>query len=115
MVTGYIPERGDAVWLLFDPLAGHEQAGRRPAVVISPKAYNAKSSLCLVCPITSKMKGYPFEVPLPSKLPIQGVILSDQIKSLDWRAREAEFICSVPSATIEEVTARLKPLFGINH
>jgi mRNA interferase MazF len=114
MVMDYIPERGDAVWLVFDPQAGHEQAGRRPAFVLSPKAYNAKSSLCLVCPITSKVKGYPFEVTLPMKLPIQGVILSDQIKSLDWRARKAEYIGSLPSSTIDDVIARLKPLFGIN-
>jgi mRNA interferase MazF len=115
MVEGYIPERGDAIWLVFDPQAGHEQAGRRPAVVLSPKAYNAKSSLCLVCPITSKVKGYPFEVAIPSNLPIQGVILSDQIISLDWKARKAEFLCALPASTIDDVIAKLKPLFNIRN
>jgi len=114
-VTEFVPDRGDAVWLLFDPQAGHEQAGRRPALVISPKVYNAKSSLFIVCPITSKAKGYPFEVKIPTDFPIQGVIISDQIKSLDWRARRAEFICQFPSPTLEEVIAKLKPLFGINN
>jgi len=113
MVTEYIPDRGDAIWLVFDPQAGHEQAGRRPALVLSPAAYNAKSSLCLVCPITSKVKGYPFEVSIPTSVPIQGVILADQTKSLDWKARQAEFICSLPAATVEDVIARLKPLFDI--
>jgi mRNA interferase MazF len=115
MVTDYVPERGDAVWLVFDPQAGHEQAGRRPAFVISPKAYNAKASLFIVCPITSRVKGYPFEVTLPSDFPIQGVILADQIKSMDWKARKAEFICQFPASISDEVIAKLKPLFGINN
>jgi mRNA interferase MazF len=112
MVTGYVPERGDAVWLIFDPQAGHEQAGRRPAIVLSPKAYNEKSGLFIVCPITNRVKGYPFEVALPVDFSVRGVILSDQIKSLDWRARDAEFICSLPLPTLDEVIAKIKPLFG---
>jgi len=87
-MTGYVPERGEIVWLEFDPQAGHEQAGRRPALVISPKDYNAKVGLALVCPITSKIKGYPFEVVLPPGL-ITGAVLSDQVSSLDWRVRNA--------------------------
>ena len=83
----YVPRRGDVVWLTFNPQAGHEQAGRRPAVVLSPNAYNAKVGLALLCPITSQVKGYPFEVLLPHGLPVSGAILADQIKSLDWQAR----------------------------
>lgn len=97
----YVPDRGDVVWLTFDPQSGHEQAGRRPALVLSPAAYNGKTSLALVCPITSRVKGYPFEVTIPAGLSIQGVILSDQIKSLDWNARRAQFGCRLP----EEATA----------
>ncbi|HTG17989.1 MAG TPA: endoribonuclease MazF, partial [Blastocatellia bacterium] len=83
----YSPDRGDIVWIDFSPQAGHEQAGRRPALVVSPGAYNKKVGLAILCPITSQVKGYPFEVALPDDLPIQGVVLSDQAKSLDWRAR----------------------------
>ena len=92
----YVPERGDIVWITFNPQAGHEQAGRRPAVVLSPKAYNGKVGLALLCPITSQIKGYPFEVALPEGLPVGGVILSDQVKNLDWKARNAEKACSLP-------------------
>jgi mRNA interferase MazF len=106
----YIPARGDAIWLMFDPQAGHEQAGRRPALVISPKAYNAKTGLSLVCPITSHVKHYPFEVELGPGFPISGVVLADQIKSLDWRARQADFICSLPTETTENVIAKIIPL-----
>ena len=106
----YIPERGDAVWLTFDPHAGHEQAGRRPAVVVSPKRYNGRSGLALFCPVTSQMKGYPFEVLLPSELPIGGAVLSDQVRSLDWRARKAARICALPSVIIEEVVGKLQTL-----
>lgn len=88
---GYVPRRGDVVWLSFDPQAGHEQSGRRPAFVLSPEAYNRKTGLFLACPVTSKVKGYPFEVVLPEGLAVGGVILADQIKSLDWRVRKAEF------------------------
>jgi mRNA interferase MazF len=110
----YIPERGDLVWLTFNPQAGHEPAGRRLALVLSPKGYNAKTSLSLVCPITSQVKGYPFEIAIPQGVPIQGVILSDQIRSLDWRARQAEWVGSLPGETIEKVLERLKTLLGLD-
>ena len=108
----YAPERGDVVWISFNPQAGHEQAGRRPAVVLSPKAYNQKVGLAILCPITNRIKGYPFEVKLPSKVEVTGVILSDQVKSLDWRIRKAEFIGSLPAEVIEEVLAKLGTLVG---
>ena len=110
----YIPERGHIVWLTFTPQAGHEQAGRRPAVVLSPAAYNGRVSLAIVCPITSQQKGYPFEVVIPSGLPISGVILADQVKSLDWRARQAEYSCALPATTITEVLAKLNTLVALD-
>lgn len=106
----YVPERGDVVWLQFDPQAGHEQAGRRPALVISPKAYNGKVGLALFCPITTRAKGYPFEVALPEGSPVSGVVLSDQIKSLDWRARKGEFAWRVPAEVMAEVQAKIQLL-----
>ena len=106
----YVPERGDVAWITFNPQAGHEQAGRRPAVVISPKAYNGKVGLALLCPITSQVKGYPFEVALPDDLPVSGVILSDQIKSLDWRARKAEMACVLPEDVVNKILQRVKAL-----
>jgi mRNA interferase MazF len=108
----YIPARGEVIWLVFDPQAGHEQAGRRPALVISPKAYNARTGLSLVCPITSQVKGYPFEVNLPAGLPVGGVVLSDQVKSLDWRARKADYICTLPPEITQDVIAKIMPLLG---
>lgn len=104
---GYVPERGDAVWITLKPQAGHEQARRRPAVVLSPRVYNEKVGLAILSPITSRVKNYPFEVELPENLPVRGVILSDQVKSLDWRARDAELICALPLAAIEEVLQKL--------
>lgn len=98
--AAYIPERGDVVWISYNPQAGHEQAGRRPALVLSPAAYNAKVGLALLCPITSRAKGYPFEVQLPSGIAVTGVVLADQVKSLDWRVRNAEFIGQAPEATV---------------
>ena len=106
----YIPERGDAVWLDFNPQTGHEQAGRRPAVVISPANYNKKVGLALFCPITNQTKGYPFEVAIPKNKKITGVILSDQLKSLDWRARNVAFTGKLPDSLIEEVLKKLKML-----
>ena len=106
----YVPERGDLVWLSFSPQSGHEQAGRRPAICLSPKEYNAKTGLAVFCPITSKMKGYPFEVKLPKGLPIKGVILADQIRNLDWEARRAEFITKAPREVLEEVLHLLRLL-----
>jgi len=108
----YVPRRGDIVWLSFDPQAGHEQAGRRPAFVLSPEPYNRKTGLFLACPVTSRVKGYPFEVALPSGMPVSGVILADQIKSLDWRMRKAEFVASTSEGVIEEVLAVVLPLIG---
>ncbi|HHV58454.1 MAG TPA: endoribonuclease MazF [Firmicutes bacterium] len=106
----YVPRRGDIIWLWFDPQAGHEQAGRRPAMVLSPLTYNSKVGLALVCPITSKLKGYPFEVPLPAELEVTGAILADQIKSLDWRARRAELAGRAPPDVLAEVLAKLRLL-----
>jgi len=106
----YVPEWGDAIWITLNPQAGHEQAGRRPAVVLTPRAYNDKTSLLLGCPITSQIKGYPFEVLLPAGLPVAGVILSDHLKSLDWRARQAAPICVIPAATMAEVLAKLRAI-----
>jgi mRNA interferase MazF len=103
----YVPERGDAVWISFTPQAGHEQAGRRPAVVLSPQSYNQKVGLAIFCPITNQMKGYPFEVILPKEAGLTGVILADQVKSLDWQVRKAEFIGSLPEEVINEVLAKL--------
>lgn len=108
----YAPRRGDLVWLSFDPQAGHEQAGRRPAFVLSPEAYNRKTGLFLACPVTSKVKGYPFEVPIPPGLPVSGVILADQIKSLDWKIRKAEFASETSDMVIEDVLALILPLIG---
>jgi mRNA interferase MazF len=106
----YTPERGDVVWITFNPQAGHEQAGRRPALVLSPKAYNGKVGLALFCPVTSQVKGYPFEVAIPDGLPVSGVILSDQVKSLDWKARNVEKACSLPEESIKNVLQRVKTL-----
>ena len=97
------PERGDLIWLSFTPQSGREQAGRRPALVVSPSTYNSKVGLALVCPITSRVKGYPFEVALPEVGPVPGVVLADQLRSLDWRSREAELIAKAPTAVVERV------------
>ncbi len=109
---GYVPKRGDLVWLTFDPQAGHEQAGRQPAFVLSAEAYNRKTSLFLACPVTSRVKGYPFEVKLPEGSPVSGVILADQIKSLDWKERKAQFVARATGEIIEEVVALILPLIG---
>ncbi len=106
----YIPNRGDIVYLDFDPTKGHEQRGHRPAFVLSPFSYNAKSSLALFMPITKQQKGYPFEVLLPPELQIQGVILVDQIKCLDWKARGVQFVESLPESVVEEVQAKIETL-----
>ncbi|HZR19429.1 MAG TPA: endoribonuclease MazF [Verrucomicrobiae bacterium] len=109
---GYVPDRGEVVWLEFDPRTGHEQAGRRPAMVLSPALYNARSSLAIVCPITRQQKGYPFETPIPEALPIGGVVLADHARSVDWKARRAERICRIPDEVIAEVTAKLVALIS---
>lgn len=108
----YAPDRGDIIWLMFNLRAGHEQAGRRPALVLSPAAYNQRVGLALVCPITSQIKGYPFEVPLPTGLPVTGVVLADQIKSLDWRVRQATLIATVPATLVADVLGRLGTLLA---
>lgn len=106
----YIPSRGDIVWLEFNPQAGHEHKGTRPALVISPREYNQKVGLGLFCPITSKEKGYPFEVKLPPDIKISGVVLTDQIKSLDWKVRNARFVCKLPDEYIQEVQGKIMTL-----
>jgi mRNA interferase MazF len=110
MVKGFIPDRGDIVWINMQPQAGHEQSGRRPAAVLSPKSYNGKVGLALLCPITSQIKGYPFEVMIPSELKVKGVILSDQVKSLDWKIRNAEFCDKLPKDVISEIIKKLETL-----
>ena len=108
----YVPDRGQIIWLSFSPNAGHEQAGRRPGLVLSPKAYNGKTGLLLACPITSQVKGYPFEVILPDGLPVSGALLVDQTKSLDWQVRGASFICTVPSLVLGEALGKLIALLS---
>jgi len=105
-----VPDRGDVVRISMNPQAGHEQAGRRPAVVLSPAAYNGKVGLAILCPITNQVKGYPFEVAIPQGLPVTGVVLADQAKSLDWKARNAEVISSLPPETTQEVLLKLGAL-----
>jgi mRNA interferase MazF len=111
--AAYAPSRGDVVWISFDPQAGHEQAGHRPALVVSPAAYNEKVGLALLCPITRQAKGYPFEVPLPADASVKGVVLADQVKSLDWRARRATFRGHAPDEVVEEVLERLGVLLRL--
>ena len=106
------PRRGDIVWLTFTPHAGHEQAGHRPALILSPEAYNKKVGLALACPITSRVKDYPFEVVLPDGLDVQGAILADQVKSVDWKARRARFCCAAPAATRAEVLRKFATLLA---
>jgi len=108
------PDRGDLVWLTFTPQAGREQAGRRPAIVLSPRAYHQKAPYALVCPITSRIKGYPFEVVLPEGLPITGAVLVDQLRSIDRNARTIEPIARAPEAVIDEIQAKLAPLLGFS-
>lgn len=107
---GYVPRRGDLISLDFDPQAGHEQKGRRPALVISPEAYNRKVGMALVCPITNQVKGYPFEVKIPEGLSVTGVILADQVRNLDWQARKAKHVARLPGGAMSEVVGKLKVL-----
>jgi mRNA interferase MazF len=108
----YVPERGDVVWITLDPQSGHEQAGRRPAVVLSPSAYNGRVGLALLCPITGQVKGYPFEVGVPDGLSVTGVVLADQVKSLDWRIRKAGRICELPSEVVQRVIEKINALLA---
>jgi mRNA interferase MazF len=109
---GYVPDAGDVVWLRFDPQAGHEQAGHRPAVVISPARYNGKSGLMVCCPMTTRIKGYPFEVAADID-DVANVVLADQVKSLDWKARRARKVGSVPADVMVRVRAMIKALLVI--
>ncbi len=104
--NSYIPNRGDIVWVDFNPYRGHEQAGRRPALTVSPQSYNRKAGLALMCPITSKIKGYPFEVSVKQNK-IQGAVLADQIQSLDWKERNTRFIKKIDTILLESVQQKL--------
>ncbi len=108
----FVPERGDIIWISVATQNGQGPTGRRPALVLSPQAYNSRVGLALFCPITPCVKGYPFEVVLPSGLPVEGAVLADQVESLDWRAHRAELICPLPSAVVEEALGKLRALLG---
>lgn len=113
MTAGWTPDRGDLVWLSIDPKVGHAQSGRRPGLVLSPASYNGKVGLAILCPVTHHVKGYPFEVRVSEGLPVEGVVLSDQAKSLDWRARGAEFACRLPDECTAEVLQKLGTLLAV--
>ena len=108
----YVPERGDFIWISFNPQAGHEQAGRRPALVLSPSAYNGVTGLAICCPVTSQIKGYTFELAIPEGLDVSGVVLCDQIRNLDWEARQASFLCKAPKTFVDEVLMNLGDLLA---
>jgi len=109
----YCPKRGDVVWISFNPRAGHEQAGHRPALVLSPQSYNRKVGLAILCPLTTQVKGYPFEVRIPDGLKASGAVLSDQVKSMDWRARKASWLCSLPESTVRQVLNKVGTLLDV--
>lgn len=109
-MAAYCPKRGDVVWISFNPQAGHEQAGVRPALVLSPEPYNRRVGLALLCPVTNQVKGYPFEVSIPAGLKASGVILSDQVKSMDWKARGASFLCSLPEIVVRQALNKVSTL-----
>ena len=113
-MAGYVPNRGDIVWINCDPQAGHEQGGRRPAIVLSPRAYNKPSGLALFCPVTSRAKNYPFEIPLPTGAPVAGVVLVDQVRNLDWHVRQAAFIGVLDEETLIEIMEKLRPLVALD-
>ncbi len=106
-MSAYVPDRCHAVWINFNPQLGHEQAGRRPGLVLSPLAYNKATSLAVVCPITSQIKNNPFEVIIPKGLLVQGAILADHVKNLDWTKRDVSLICKIPNQVVNEVLAKL--------
>src|SRR3984885_2441956 len=110
MARPYVPDAGDIVWISFSPQAGHEQAGQRPAVVLSPAAYNAKTSLLVCCPMTTQIKNYPFEVLVTGGSP--NAVLADQVKSLDWRKRRAKRKGTISAAELAEVRAKIRALMG---
>ena len=113
MMPAYCPKRGDVVWISFNPQAGHEQAGHRPALVLSPQSYNRKVGLVILCPLTNQIKGYPFEVRIPEGLKASGAVLSDQVKSMDWRARRASLLCRAPEGTVREVLNKVGTLLDV--
>jgi mRNA interferase MazF len=108
--SSYIPRKGDLVWLNFSPHSGHEQTGRRPALCISPESYNGKVGLAIFCPITSAIKNYPYETILPVDSPVKGAILTDQLKSMDWRSRNAQHIASLSPSILADVLAKIHTL-----
>jgi len=112
-MPAYCPRRGDVVWISFNPQAGHEQAGHRPALVLSPQSYNRKVGLVILCPLTNQIKGYPFEVRIPNGLKASGAVLADQVKSMDWRAREASLLCRTPEETVREVLNKVGTLLDV--
>ena len=112
-MPSYCPKRGDVVWISFTPQAGHEQTGRRPALVLSPQAYNRKVGLAILCPLTNQVKGYPFEVRVPDGLKASGAVLADQVKSMDWRAREASRLCTLPETTVRQVLNKVGTLLDV--
>jgi mRNA interferase MazF len=109
----YVPDAGDLVWLTFDPQAGREQRGRRPALILSPRLYNDRTGLAVACPITFRAKGYPFEVAVPAGEPTSGVVLADHLKSVDWKGRRVEFAGKLTAASLGEVRERIRPLLGL--
>ena len=109
----YCPKRGDVVWISFNPQAGHEQAGHRPALVLSPQAYNRKVGLAILCPLTNQVKGYPFEVRIPEGVQASGAVLADQVKSIDWRARKASRLCTLPEGTVRQVLNKVGTLVAV--
>ena len=112
-MPAYCPKRGDVVWISFSPQAGHEQAGHRPALVLSPQAYNRKVGLVILCPLTNQVKGYPFEVRIPDGVKASGAVLADQVKSMDWRARRASRLCTLPETTVRQVLNKVGTLLDV--
>jgi mRNA interferase MazF len=110
VTAAYLPDRHHLIWLDFDPQAGREQRGRRPALVLSPQRFNRLTGFALVCPVTSRSRGWRFEVLLPVGLPITGVVLADQARTLDWRDRSAEFVCAVPEQLTAQVIGKFRTL-----